>query len=128
MTKNFYEIFYEIRETEVDERGQNKNLRYHIVDKDIMESLGFRHISNVWMFCKCMNNIGIYIRITDDCVGTIDVLDDYFCQPYDFQYMIQKYKDKAPKVAIEVQHKLYSILDSMKTFGILENWEWGDYV
>lgn len=119
---------YEIRETEIDERGQNKNLRYHIVDKDIMESLGFHHTGNVWMFCECIGNIGIYIRITDDCTGTIDVLDDDFCMPYDFQYMIQKHKDKAPKVAIEVQYKLYSILDSMKTFGVLENWEWGDYV
>ena len=119
---------YKIRKTEIDERGQNKNLRYHIVDKDIMESLGFRHTGNVWMLRECIGNIGIYIRITDDCIGTIDVLDNDFCQPYDFQYIIVILKNKTPKVAIEVQHKLYNILDSMKTFGVLENWEWGDYV
>lgn len=121
--------YYEIRETEVDEKGQNKNLKFHVVDKDIMRNLGFRHTGNTWVFCEGIDpEISINIRITDDCVGTIDVLDDDFCMPYDFQDMIQRCRNKAPSVAIEVQHRLYSILDSMKTMGVLENWEWGDYV
>lgn len=72
--------------------------------------------------------VSINIKIMDDCIGTIDILDDYFCQPYDFQAMIGTMGENAPETAIKIQYKLYSILDSMKTFGILENWEWGDYV
>jgi hypothetical protein len=120
---------YEIKETEVDENGQNKNLRFHIIDSHLMESVGFRHIYNFWILCDSVDeDITINIKITDNEVGTIDILDDNFCQPYDFQKMIYDLGDNAPFTAIKVQHKLYTILDSMKTFGILEGWEWGDYV
>lgn len=42
--------------------------------------------------------------------------------------MILEKGGNAPSSAIKIQHKLYTILDSMKTFGILEGWEWGDYI
>ena len=119
---------FPIKETEIDENGQNKNLRFHIVDESLMRSVGFRHTYNFWILCDSIDRISINVKITDDEIGTIDVLDDYFCQPYDFQMMIAQSGDKAPKTAVEIQHKLYTILDSMKTFGILEGWEWGDYV
>ena len=119
---------YEIKETEVDERGQNKNLSFHIIDSHLMESVGFKHTHDFWILCDSINTVSINIKITDDEIGTIDVLDDDFCQPYDFQQMILEKVDNAPTLAIKIQHKLYTILDSMKTFGILEGWEWGDYV
>ena len=119
---------YEIKETEVDERGQNKNLRFHIIDPHLMESVGFKHTYDFWILCDSIDTVTINIKITDDEIGTIDVLDDEFCQPYDFQQMILEKGDDAPKMAIEIQRKLYTILDSMKTFGILEGWEWADYV
>ena len=119
---------YEIKETEVDERGQNKNLRFHIINEHLMESVGFKHTHDFWLLYDCIDCISINILIKDNGVGVIDVLDDEFCQPYDFQQMILEKGDNAPKMAIEIQRKLYTILDSMKTFGILEGWEWGDYV
>ena len=119
---------FPIKETKIDENGQNKNLRFHIVNESLMRSVGFRHTHNFWILCDSMDTISINIKITDDEIGTINVLDDYFCQPYDFQLMISEKGDNAPSSAIEIQHKLYMILDSMKTFGILEGWEWGDYV
>lgn len=120
---------YEIKETEVDENGQNKNLRFHIIDTHLMESVGFKHTYNFWILYDSVDeDITINIKITDNEVGTIDILDDNFCQPYDFQKMIYDLGDNAPFTAIKVQHKLYTILDSMKTFGILEGWEWGDYI
>ena len=119
---------WEIKATEVNERGQNKNLRFHIVDKDIMRKVGFEHTDGFWILCECSNDVSVNIKISDDEVGEIDVLDDEWLQPYDFQYMIQSRGDYAPQTAKEIQKKLYSILDAMKTFGILEGWEWGDYV
>lgn len=119
---------FPIKETEIDENGQNKNLRFHIIDESLMRSVGFKHTYNFWILCNSINNVSIIIEITDDEIGTINVLDDDFCQPYDFQKMIADYGDNAPSLAIKIQYELYSILDSMKTFGILEGWEWGDYV
>ena len=119
---------YEIKETEVDKRGQNKNLRFHVINEHIMKSIGFNHTHDFWILCDSVDTVSINIKITDDGIGTIDVLDDEFCQPYDFQQMILEKGDNAPTLAIKIQHKLYTILDSMKTFGILENWEWGDYI
>ena len=119
---------WEIKDTKVDERGQNKNLRFHIVDKNIMRKVGFEHTDGFWILRECLNHVSVNIKISDDEVGEIDVLDDEWLQPYDFQYMIQNRGDDAPQTAKEIQKKLYSILDVMKTFGILEGWEWGDYV
>ena len=119
---------YEIKESEVDERGQNKNLCFHIIDEYLMKSVGFNHTHDFWILCDSIDTVSINIKITDDGIGTIDVLDDEFCQPYDFQQMILEKGNNAPTLAIKIQHKLYTILDSMKTFGILENWEWGNYV
>ena len=120
---------YKIKETEVDENGQNKNFRFHIIDPHLMESVGFKHTYDFWILCDTVDkDIVIDIRITDNEVGTIDVWDANFCQPYDFQQMILEKGDNAPSSAIKIQHKLYMILDSMKTFGIIEGWEWGDYI
>ncbi len=119
---------FKIKETELDEKGQNKNLRFHVVDEYFMKSVGFNHTHDFWILCDSINTVSITIKITDDDIGTIDVMDDDFCQPYDFQQMILEKGDDAPSSAIKIQHKLYIILDSMKTFGILEGWEWADYV
>jgi len=119
---------YVIKPTETDENGQNKNLRFNIVDDTLMKNIGFRHTDGLWLLSDGVDDILISIEITDDGVGKIDVLDTYFMQPYDFQKMIIEKGGLAPKTAIEIQLKLYIILDSMKTFGVLEGWEWGDYV
>lgn len=125
-------MYYDIKETELDDYGQNKNILFHIKDIDIMNVCGFRHLTSTkeWYFCESMGeNISINITISDDNEkGKIDVLDDLFFQPYDFQEFIMRLKNNAPKKALYVQKELYQIMDSFKTFGIIEGWEWGDYI
>lgn len=113
---------------DVDNEGQNENLRFHIIDNILMKNIGFNHTNNEWVLVDGIGSISINIVITDDLEGSINVLDCDFLQPYDFQEMIIEKGDNAPKLAIEIQYKLYTIFDSMKTFGVLEGWEWGDYV
>ena len=119
---------YNIRKVELDERGQNKNIKFHIVNEDIMKACGFNFTSDFQIYCETIDEISITIKIPENDKGESDVIDLNFCQPYDFQLMIMKSKNKAPKFAILIQNELYQILDSCKTFGIIDGWEWGDYI
>ena len=71
--------------------------------------------------------ISFNMNIFHDNTGTIDILDDDFCQPYDFQYMISNNKNPN-KVALEIQEKVYEIMENLKALGIINNWNKGDYI
>lgn len=120
--------FYPIKETEVNEFGNNKNIKFHVVDKDIMESCGFKKLKDgTWCFCKGITHrISFNVTIKKDDNGYIDILDNDWLQPYDFQAFIMN--GNPNEVAIKVQKEVYQWMDSFKTFGIIEYWEWGDYI
>lgn len=73
------------------------------------------------------NHISFDMTIYPDNSGHIDVLDNDFCQPYDFQSMIISYKNPN-KVALTVQEKTYEIMENLKVLGIIDNWNKGDFI
>lgn len=119
-----------------DEKRQNANIHFHLKDPSIMSNYGFFHhhssssnIEDFWMLAREINSeICIFIKITDREQGEINCIDTYFEQPYDFQSMIIEKGDFAPATAIAVQCTLYRILYSLKEQGIIDGWNWGDYI
>ena len=113
-----------------DERGQNKNIKFHVVDKEIMNTCGFGLTYGEWIMCIGLTDtISFNLKISDDEeIGIINILDDDFLQPYDFQGMILDKGDKAPSLAKKVQNKVYMIMCYLSANGIISGWNIGDYI
>jgi len=117
------------KDVPLDERGQNKNIKFHILDEETMKSYGFGHSYGEWIYnLGITDTISLNIIITDDEEGRIDVIDDDFLQPYDFQSMIINMGDKAPNMAKITQKKVYEIMEGLVYGGIISGWNVGDYI
>ena len=111
----------------LDERGQNANIKFKVLDIGSMEECGFRHTYGKWVYCLGItNDISLNIQISDNEVGTIDILDDQWLQPYDFQGMIMSKKIN-PTVRL-VQKRVYSVMANLMEKGIIGGWNEGDYI
>ena len=113
-----------------DERGQNKNIKFHVVDKETMNDCGFGLTYGEWIMCIGLTDtISFNLKISnDEEIGIIDILDDDFLQPYDFQGMILDKGDKASSLAKKVQNKVYMIMCNLSANGIISGWNIGDYI
>ena len=118
-----------IKMTELDEQGQNANIKFHILDDEIMKSYGFGHTDGQWVFCVGITDtISLNIVIYDDCKGRIDIVDDDFLQTYDFQFIILRNNAKIPNIAKITQKKVYDIMCNLVDCGIISGWSRGDYI
>ena len=113
-----------------DKRGQNQNIKFHVVDKETMNDCGFGLTYGEWIMCiELTDTISFNLKISDDEeIGIIDILDDDFLQPYDFQGMILDKGDKAPSLTKKVQNKVYMIMCYLSANGIISGWNIGDYI
>ena len=117
------------KDVPLDERGQNSNIKFHILDKETMNSYGFDYTYERWVFnVGLTDTISMNITISDEGEGLIDILDDDFLQPYDFQSMIINDGDKVSSVAKTVQKKVYEIMEGLSFGGIISGWNVGDYI
>ena len=117
------------KDVSLDERGQNANIKFHVLDKETMNSYDFGYTYERWLFnVGLTDTISMNIAISDDGEGLIDILDDDFLQPYDFQSMIVNNDDEAPSVAKTVQKKVYKIMEGLSFGGIISGWNAGDYI
>lgn len=113
----------------LDNRGQNANIKFHIKDEETMKSLGFGFTYGEWLFSLGLTDtISLNIHILENEEGIIQILDDDFLQPYDFQNMIIEKGNKAPSVAKKVQNEVYIIMCSLSANGIISGWSIGDYI
>ena len=113
----------------LNECGQNKNIKFHVLDKETMNSYGFGFTYERWLFnVGITDTISLNISISNDCEGLIDVVDDDFLQPYDFQNMIINMGNNAPNVAKITQKKVYEIMEGLVYGGIISGWNVGDYI
>lgn len=113
----------------LNEDGQNKYIKFYILDDKTMKAHGFCYSHGRWSCSiNLQNDITLFISIFDDLSGKIDVIDDSFMQPYDFQMMIIRNGDKAPKVAFDVQNKVYDVMKELSDYGIISAWTVGDYI
>lgn len=113
----------------LDERGQNANIKFHVLDKETMNSYGFGYTYERWIFnVGITDTISMNITISDNGEGLIDILDDDFLQPYDFQSMIINSGNNAPTIAKTIQKKVYEIMNNLVYGGIISGWNVGDYI
>ena len=112
-------------------------MKAHILEETRMRELGFTDFAKEhWYYvARVYKGVGWESVVTfnlnipkdDPDKFKIDVLDDSFCQPYDYQYLLAKYPDP-PEAASIVRDNVNAILQKLTDVGIISDWKPGDYV
>ncbi len=118
---------------EVNDRGINKKIQIHLLPEEEMRTLGFTdYREGYWYFCRgIVSSISFSISINKDDPTDfrIDVLDDDFCQPYEYQAMLSKESYSEPnKVAVQVYEAVEKWMAFLEVNGIVSGHVKGEYI
>lgn len=123
----------------VNSNGVNKSIKYNILSDEEMRDIGFTdYAKNTWYFRRMIKfpkdkkryrefDISFSISIPKDGSDIrIDVLDEDFCQPYDYQYML----DKNPKFepCLIVKEQVEEWMKYLQDKGVLSGHIYGEYI
>lgn len=112
---------------EINEHGNNAAIKVHILDDATMKLNGFRRTNDHWYFCNPVyKDITFNFTIYSEDNWQIDILDEWFCQPYDYQAMYESGNYRP--VVLTVMENVNEIMDSFVHKGIISGWEVGDYI
>jgi len=122
---------------ETDKNGLNKKIQCHVLPDELMRKYHFTDLSGSrWYYTK---NIRLPLRHYGTCISfnllidkdgsawRIDVLDEYFLQPYDYQSMIDGVEEpnEMPMIVFKGVEKIMADLASK---GIISGHEYGEYI
>lgn len=113
----------------------NANIIFHVLDDDIMRLARFTDVTkNHWYYChRLCDDITFNVRVskTDPNDWSIDILDENFLQPYDYQAMIQR-EYEGEKFPGEYHRKIDELvsyeMEHLYRLGIIDGWTSGDYI
>lgn len=113
----------------LDKNHQNANIKANILSDSEMRELGFTDFAkDSWYFNRRVggvnSNISFNITIFKKSSNIrIDVLDEMFLQPYDFQMYIGK-----NEVANKVYDDVLSYMSYFMDKGVISGYTLGDYI
>ena len=116
----------------LNENHNNAAISVKLLDEKEMRRIGFTDFAkDRWYYCKMVNkrcDISFSITIPKENPENwrIDILDEAFCQPYDYQYMLSHGSKNAVALSVseEVEKQMRYLADS----GIISGHERGDYI
>lgn len=123
---------------EVNSHGVNAKIKTHILSDEEMREIGFTDYSKTtWFFCRSIKfpketryrsfDISFSVSIPKDGSDIrIDVLDEDFCQPYDYQSML--HKNPTFKPALIVYEQVEEWMDYLQSKGVLSGHVKGEYI
>ena len=121
---------------EVNSNGVNKLIKYNILSDEEMRDIGFTdYAKDTWYFCRMIKfpkgnrglNISFNVSIPKDNSDIqIDVLDEAFCQPYDYQYMLDKNPEFEP--ALVVKEQVEDWMKYLQDNEVISGHVYGEYI
>lgn len=115
---------------EVNERGINKKIKVNLLKDEDMRTLGFTDYGkDNWYYCRnLIEDISFSISIPKKNPDEfrIDVLDDNFCQPYDYQSILGRNKNH--KFACLIMEKVEKQMEILSALGIISGHNRGEYI
>ena len=121
----------------LDENGLNKKITSHILSDAVMRDIGFSDLAeSTWYYCKMVPfpktgmykdfevSFNVQIPKNGDRLR-IDVLDEDFCQPYDYQLML---KNSNHKTASIVRDFVEQQMEYLQSKGVLSGHVRGEYI
>lgn len=111
--------------------GQNSNIKLNpnLKEKTLLD-FGFTKepTSEFYMMSKLTSDISLNVEIDIETNNiSIEVLDEDFLQPYDYQIML-KNPNYVPKIAKIVHHKVQNLMKELIDSGIIEGYVENDYI
>lgn len=125
-------------EVKVNSNGINSKIKAHILSDEEMKAIGFtNYYEPTWYFCRSIKfpktkryrgfDISFSVSIPKDGSDIrIDVLDEDFCQPYDYQYMFNK--DSKFEPALITLEQVEEYMEYLQSKGILSGHVKGEYI
>lgn len=113
-------------------------VKYNILSDERMREIGFTdHSKDRWYFCRLIKfpnirryrgfEISFNVSIPkDNSAIQIDVLDEAFCQPYDYQHML--YKDPTFEPCLIVKEQVEEWMKYLQDNGVLSGHVYGEYI
>jgi len=122
MTKNNYEA---------DSRGLNVAITSNILPEEQMRKLGFTdHLESVWYYSKYVSkNKQITFNVSIPKDGSrfeIDILDENFLQPYDYQAILSSNPNN--HYAKQIKKTVEDHMQQLFNYGIIAGWKPGMYI
>lgn len=121
----------EQKTVEINSNGVNKQIKAHILDDKTMEEIGFTEYRKGFLyFCRIVDpDLDISFSVTIPRDGSdirIDVLDEAFCQPYDYQNILVNNPEH--KTALRVQSKVEEWMEYLQDRGVFSGHIPGEYI
>ena len=106
-------------------------MKVNILSDEEMTNIGFITLKskNQWFFFKTLiDTIEFWLRINKDDPNdfTIDIFDDDFGQPYDYQHMLSKNPNF--KYALKVKDEVDKTMQYLMDNNIITDYKIGDYI
>lgn len=131
-------ITYRGKSFQTNRNMNNANISVHLLDEELMRLARFTdHREDYWYYCRDLRPLtsGISFNLSvnkrDASDWRIDILDEEFGQPYDYQSMIQRELDGEDfqgnyhwKVNEQVEYEM----EHLTRLGIISGWKKGDYI
>lgn len=124
---------------EQDVNGLNKKIGYNLLPEQEMRKLGFTDFrEGYWHYSQTLHHGTARGDFDDDIsfnvsfpkAGTerlrLDVLDEAFCQPYDYQRYLED--DPTHKFALGVREKVEKEMQKLSEANVLTGYEKGMYI
>ena len=132
---------------ELNSHGVNAKIKASILPEKRMRGIGFTdYVEDQWYFCRGIdtkeskdkksrkkneniNDVNISFSVTIPKDGSdirIDVLDKWSCQPYDYQYILEK--DSEHKIANIVKEQVEYWIEKLQEEGVLKGHVRGEYI
>lgn len=118
-----------LQEIKLNSKGTNAAIQAHILQPQQMRYLGFTDYDHPsWYYCQNLgHDITLNITIPKDGSDIeIITLDENFCQPYDYQRILQN--DPHFPVALEIKSKVEEIISTLQSAGVLSGHNYGEYI
>ena len=117
--------------TKVNENGVNANIKVHVLNEDKMRELGFTDFrEGYWYYCKAVGGKDITFNLSINKVNAedfrLDVLDEGFLQPYDYQYYLERNPEH--QFAIQVRDNVEEQMGILQAAGVLSGHVKGEYI
>ena len=131
-------VEYRGKKFPVNENLNNRNIKVHLLDDELMRKARFTdYKEEYWYYCRDLrplsHGISFNLAVKKDNPNDwrIDILDEDFCQPYDFQSMLQsEYEGEKFDGTFHrlVNEQVEYEMEHLIRLGVISGWEKGDYI
>jgi hypothetical protein len=119
-------------DVELNKNGVNAKIKANILSDAQMRKIGFTdYCEDKWFFFKMLKGVddisfSLTISKSDVADFRIDVLDENFCQPYDYQSMLER--NPSFKYALKVKEQVEHWMKHLHDNGVISGHEYGEYI